>query len=53
MEAVERRALELDEEKSGSGRGAPRYFKLLKTSAQIALSLVKACFLRPRTCSEK
>jgi Bifunctional DNA primase/polymerase, N-terminal len=36
MEAVERCVLELDEEKSGSGRGAPRYFKLLKSSSQIA-----------------
>ena len=36
MEAVERHVLELDEEKSGSGRGAPRYFKLLKSSSQIA-----------------
>jgi hypothetical protein len=36
MEAVERRVFELDEEKSGSGRGAPRYFKLLKSSLQIA-----------------
>jgi hypothetical protein len=36
MEAVERRVLELDEEKSGAGRGAPRYFKLLKFSSQIA-----------------
>jgi hypothetical protein len=30
MEAVERHAIELDEERSGSGRGSPRYFKLLK-----------------------
>jgi hypothetical protein len=36
MEATERGALELDEEKSGSGKGRPRYFKLLKTSSQIA-----------------
>ena len=36
MEAVERDALELDEERSGSGKGRPRYFKLLKTSAQIS-----------------
>jgi hypothetical protein len=35
MEAVERRAIELDEEKSGSGRGAPRYFRLMRSSAQI------------------
>jgi Bifunctional DNA primase/polymerase, N-terminal len=35
MEAVERRVLELDEEKSGSGRGAPRYFKVSKSSSQI------------------
>jgi hypothetical protein len=35
MEATERGALELDEEKSGSGKGRPRYFKLLKTSSQI------------------
>jgi hypothetical protein len=36
MEARERRILELDEEKSGFGRGAPRYFKLVKSSGQIS-----------------
>jgi hypothetical protein len=34
-EASERGGVELDEEKSGSGRGRPRYFKLLRTSSQI------------------
>jgi hypothetical protein len=34
MEAVECGALEIDDEASGTGKGRPRYFKLLKTSAQ-------------------
>jgi hypothetical protein len=47
MEAVERRAIELDEEKSGSGRGAPRYFRLMRSSAQIAAEPGQGVFPSP------
>jgi hypothetical protein len=47
MEAVECGALELDEEKSGSGKGRPRYFKLLKTSAQIHSEPMQGVFPPP------
>jgi hypothetical protein len=47
MEAVERGALQLDEEKSGSGKGRPRYFKLLKTSSQIAAEQGQGVFPPP------
>ena len=46
-EAVERGALELDEGKTGSGRGRPRYFKLLRTSAQIAAEPATGVFPPP------
>ena len=47
MEAVERHAIELDKERSGSGRGSPRYFKLLKTSAQISAEPGQGVFPPP------
>jgi hypothetical protein len=47
MEAAERGALELDEEKSGSGKGRPRYFKLLKTSSQIGAEQGQGVFPPP------
>ena len=47
MEAVERRAIEFDEEKSGSGRGAPRYFRLMRSSAQIAAEPGQGVFPSP------
>jgi hypothetical protein len=47
MEAIECSALELDEEKIGSGRGAPRYFKLLRTPEQIATASGTGVFPPP------
>ena len=47
IEAAERGALELDEGKIGSGKGRPRYFKLLKTSAQIAAEQGQGVFPLP------
>jgi Bifunctional DNA primase/polymerase, N-terminal len=47
MEAVECGALELDEEKSGSGKGRPRFFKLLKTSAHIEAEPKQGVFPPP------
>jgi hypothetical protein len=47
MEAVECGALELDEEKSGSGKGRPRFFKLLKTSAHIEAQPKQGVFPPP------
>jgi hypothetical protein len=47
IDAAERGAIELDEEKSGSGKGRPRYFKLLKTSAQIAAEQGQGVFPPP------
>jgi hypothetical protein len=53
IEAAERGALELDEEKSGSGKGRPRYFKLLKTSSQIAAEQGQGVFPPPEDVLRK
>jgi hypothetical protein len=47
MEAVERGGLELDEERGGSGKGRPRYFRLLKTSSQIEAEQGQGVFPPP------
>ena len=46
-EAVEQGALEVDEEKCGSGRGQPRYFRLLRTAKQIAAEPAQGVFPPP------
>jgi hypothetical protein len=47
MEAVECGALEIDDEASGTGKGRPRYFKLLKTSRQIVAERGQGVFPPP------
>ena len=47
MEAVECGALEVDDEASGAGKGRPRYFKLLRTSTQIAAEPGQGVFPPP------
>jgi hypothetical protein len=47
MEAVEQGALKLDEERTGHGKGRPRYFEILKTSETLSMASPAGVFPPP------